>query len=207
MPRRTKEDALKTKKAILKSALDVIYEKGYTRATLIDIAKGINLTKGAVYWHFKNKQELFIALSQYMEDRISDSLHHLYSKALNLIELEKMLHEMIILIHGDPELNKYYSIALFRMEWTEELSGIKQFFDDQDEALFLFIKQIFENDGLKNTTPPETNMEFQVRSLLALVDGLLSYCLSLSKQEDVPKLIKTGLETFFTGLYINSDKK
>lgn len=202
MPRRIKEDAMRTKKDILQSALDVIYEKGYTRATLVDIADRINLTKGAVYWHFKNKQELFIALSQYMEDRISKSFDHLYAEELSLNDLQDMLLEMILLVHGDSDLNKYYSIAFFRMEWTNELSRVKQFFDAQDEQLFLFVKQVFENARFKKKILNKTNIEYQVRSLLALVDGFFGYCLSLPEQdkEKSPELIRAGLGTFFKGL-------
>ena len=45
MPRRTKEEAEKTRQEILFSALDIFYEKGYSKTTFDEIAKRINLTK------------------------------------------------------------------------------------------------------------------------------------------------------------------
>ena len=62
MPRRTKEEAEKTRQEILFSALDIFYEKGYSKTTFDEIAKRINLTKGAVYWHFRNKPDIIAAL-------------------------------------------------------------------------------------------------------------------------------------------------
>ena len=62
MPRRTKEEAEQTRTAVLNSALDLFYEKGYSRTTFDEIAKRINLTKGAVYWHFRNKADLLAEL-------------------------------------------------------------------------------------------------------------------------------------------------
>ena len=58
MARRTKEEAEETKKAICLAALDIFCEKGYSRTTFDEIAKRINLTKGAIYWHFRNKADI-----------------------------------------------------------------------------------------------------------------------------------------------------
>ncbi|MDO4161819.1 MAG: TetR/AcrR family transcriptional regulator, partial [Pseudomonadota bacterium] len=60
--RRTKEDAEQTRQAILASAVDIFYEKGYSKTTFDEIAKRINLTKGAVYWYFRNKPDIVAAL-------------------------------------------------------------------------------------------------------------------------------------------------
>ena len=62
MARRTKEEAEQTKQAILGSALELLYEKGFSRTTFDEVAKRINLTKGAVYWHFRNKADLLAEL-------------------------------------------------------------------------------------------------------------------------------------------------
>ena len=60
--RRTKEDAQETRSSILHAALDIFCEKPYAKVSLNDIALAIGMTKGAVYWHFKNKDDLFVQL-------------------------------------------------------------------------------------------------------------------------------------------------
>lgn len=60
--KKTKEEAEATRQAILQSALDTFCEKGYSKTTFDEIAKRINLTKGAVYWHFRNKPDVIAAL-------------------------------------------------------------------------------------------------------------------------------------------------
>ena len=50
MARKCKEDAEKTRQAVLESALDVFSEKGYAKATFDEIAARAGFTKGAVYW-------------------------------------------------------------------------------------------------------------------------------------------------------------
>jgi len=62
MVRKTKEEALKTKKLIMTIAKQLFCEKGLDRTKLCDIAQKSGLTRGAVYWHFDNIDELFIEL-------------------------------------------------------------------------------------------------------------------------------------------------
>ena len=62
--RRTKEDAELTKQTILKAAVDVFTERGVAKASLEEIARKADVTRGAVYWHFKNKMEIFDALHE-----------------------------------------------------------------------------------------------------------------------------------------------
>ena len=62
MARRTKEDALETREAILDAAEDCFLEQGLSRTGLEAIAARAGVTRGAVYWHFKNKDEVLEAV-------------------------------------------------------------------------------------------------------------------------------------------------
>ncbi|HEV3254920.1 MAG TPA: helix-turn-helix domain-containing protein [Candidatus Acidoferrales bacterium] len=71
MPGQTKAEALhrakgskraRTKATLIEAAAEVIGEKGYDRASLEEIAARAEMTRGAVYGNFKNKEELFLAL-------------------------------------------------------------------------------------------------------------------------------------------------
>ncbi len=64
MVRRTKEEALETRSRIIDAAEQVFYVKGVANASLEEIAAAAELTRGAIYWHFKDKAELFDAMMQ-----------------------------------------------------------------------------------------------------------------------------------------------
>lgn len=57
-----------TRAKLLEAARDIFIATGYRGATLDSIAARAGFTKGAVYWHFPNKQALFLAL---VEDSIA----------------------------------------------------------------------------------------------------------------------------------------
>lgn len=61
-----------TRNALFLAARDVIAKEGYDRAQLALIAKQAGRTKGSVYCHFKSKEDLFLAMMEYiLEERRS----------------------------------------------------------------------------------------------------------------------------------------
>ncbi|MGK2913955.1 MAG: TetR family transcriptional regulator [Porticoccaceae bacterium] len=64
MARKTKEEAFETRNLLLDAAERVFLEQGVSRTTLADIAAAAGLTRGAIYWHFKNKIDLFEAMCE-----------------------------------------------------------------------------------------------------------------------------------------------
>lgn len=62
MARKTKEDAEHTYAALLDAAEQVFFDKGVAQTTLNDIAAAAGMTRGAIYWHFKDKADVLQAL-------------------------------------------------------------------------------------------------------------------------------------------------
>src|SRR3546814_20198970 len=66
LARKTKQGAEKTRNEILDAAEILFSERGASRTSLEEIARAAGVTRGAVYWHFRNKVDLFEA----MQDRV-----------------------------------------------------------------------------------------------------------------------------------------
>ncbi|MBY8865757.1 MULTISPECIES: ScbR family autoregulator-binding transcription factor [Streptomyces] len=58
------ERARRTRAQILRVAAELFAERGYATVTLQDVAERASMTKGAVYFHYKNKEELAVAVVQ-----------------------------------------------------------------------------------------------------------------------------------------------
>lgn len=78
MARHTHDDAQKTRKAILDSALRLFSRRGYERTSLSDIAKYAGVTRGAIYWHFDDKRDLLLELCNRTDRELlaSEALAH-----------------------------------------------------------------------------------------------------------------------------------
>ncbi|MEV3905950.1 helix-turn-helix domain-containing protein [Mycobacterium sp. NPDC050551] len=77
-----------TRSLLLDAAEDVFAEKGFTPATLDDIAHAAGYTKGAIYKHFATKEELFLAVSDRYWRRYFDNFAEVMSTAGQIGERE-----------------------------------------------------------------------------------------------------------------------
>ena len=62
MVRRTKEQALATRDRILDAAERLFQQRGVSRTSLHELALAAGVTRGAVYWHFNDKADVFNAM-------------------------------------------------------------------------------------------------------------------------------------------------
>lgn len=66
--------SLSTEKRILTESMRLFLEKGYHGTSIEDITRAAHLTKGALYWHFKNKEDLLKRIIEEYEKRFLDGM-------------------------------------------------------------------------------------------------------------------------------------
>ena len=72
MARKTKQQALETRQHILDVAMRLFSQQGVSATSLAQIAQAAGVTRGAIYWHFKDKSDLFGEIWQLSESSIID---------------------------------------------------------------------------------------------------------------------------------------
>lgn len=83
---------------ILRHAFDVFMSKGYDSTSISVLQKELNMSRGAMYCYFKNKEELFFAvIDRYFFD-IFDRLTCNVRNNLTLFELIEIVHSRRILV-------------------------------------------------------------------------------------------------------------
>lgn len=98
-----------TRDKILASAGHVFAQKGYVAASLDNVAADAGLTKGAVYWHFSSKRELFFALLDQKCAKHEARLPALIADSMQqashpLSGIQTLVVRLLAEYHGDPEL-------------------------------------------------------------------------------------------------------
>lgn len=102
--RRSKEDAEATREALLCAAEQLLAEKGIKNTRLEDVAAAVGVTRGAIYWHFKNKEELINAILERLRDPLNASMGELVERAA---KGKFCLEELITaLIHPHQQLSE-----------------------------------------------------------------------------------------------------
>ncbi len=125
MARKTKEEAEKTRQKLLDAALAVFSLKGFVRSTLNDIAKEAGVTRGAIYWHFKDKANLFEALSDDIdrcnETRMEDLLER---PILSLDDLRERIMRWLLALENDKRFRTFHEFVTYKIEYHEELEPV-----------------------------------------------------------------------------------
>ena len=175
MARRTKEDAISTRNGLIDAAEHVFSEKGVSRASLGDIALAAGATRGAIYWHFKDKVDLFSA----MMDRVTLPLEQGYGEFESstcpdpVQRLRAVMALVLCSIASDERTRRVFEIALYKVEYVGEMVGVR---DRHVAASEGFTQQLARDFALaaqlQETGLPMSPMEAAV-GLHALFDGLI----------------------------------
>lgn len=121
--RKTKAEAQKTREQLLQSALDTFYEYGVAKASLQTIARRAGVTRGALYWHFKNKEDLFDALFLQKFEECGQSFGEAIRQA-DTRSLRQLLFTLLQHITRDENHRKLAIIMGLKCEYTEENRAI-----------------------------------------------------------------------------------
>jgi len=184
MARRTKEEAEQTRKDILQASLNMFCEKGYTRTTLDDIAKSINLTKGAIYWYFRNKPDILMALIQEDFKNTQAKLEMHNPNPMTLKELKDNFLVLADMVDNDSNFRKLLYFLLFQMEWSIGLvNSFKSTLDEFKSKPINAIKQILINEQNGGKIASTVDVENMTCTIHAMWHGLLTN--KLSNQENV----------------------
>ena len=122
--RRTKEDSERTRGHIVAAARDVFARQGVTRTTLEEIARAAGVTRGAIYWHFANKTELFYAMREQVSLPMIDRTGFAWFPADTadpLGSVERFLLEIVAALKNDPATRQTFHIMGFKCEYVGEL--------------------------------------------------------------------------------------
>lgn len=130
MVRKTKEDAAITRQRIIDAARETFMQKGVSRTSLEHIASNAGVTRGAVYWHFQNKAELFYAMREavYLPliDRMDDTL---LGNADDrnpdpLGRIRKHLENTIQMLEEDQTMRETYDVMMTKCEYVDEFADV-----------------------------------------------------------------------------------
>lgn len=200
--RRTKEDAEQTRQAILESAMDIFYEKGYSKTTFDEIAKRINLTKGAVYWYFRNKPDIVAAL---INDFVQKHIKRLEEFRAGKEENLDILADMMLLAYHHMKKNpleyKFIFFITCQMEWSEAiLVKIRPLVEQTREVSRKIMSDTLLKLKKNKKIKEDTDVEKITEILQAMWMGLLENYLAKRMTLDFEQIVRQGFNLIFNSI-------
>ena len=204
MARRTKDEALATRHAILDAAELLFQQRGVSRTSLQDIAVAAQVTRGAIYWHFKDKADLFNAMMERAtmpfeeagfacgagcpDDR--DPLRFL---------LERLTRVLKLTVEHEPT-RRVFEIATHKVEYVDELLAVRdRHRQNRDECLADIeadLKRAMKLGLIGNKVPARA----AAVGLHALVDGLIQNWMLDNEAFDLVRVGRQVTQAYLAGL-------
>jgi len=207
MARRTKEEAAQTRVLIMQTAERLFYEHGVGRTSLNEIAVAAGVTRGAIYWHFKDKVDLLLEIAddvylphEELLDRLvtqedGDLLGALYENCCTTLHA----------ITNNPRRRRVFTILTQRCENIDDMAVLHRRHDTcRDrllERLILLFHKIKKTKGMASGWTPEA----AALTLQTLTIGFINIDMEYprpSRKRD--KARNEALTAFFNGLKVSA---
>jgi TetR/AcrR family acrAB operon transcriptional repressor len=202
MARKTKEEAQATRSFILDTAERVFEHRGVSGTSLHEIAKAAGLTRGAIYWHFEDKADLFNAMMERATMPLEETggVCGFDSADLTLAQMRKGFKDVLKRIVADPQMRRVFEIATHKVEYVAEMGAVRErhlrvrndCVADMERAL----KAATRRGELARRLPARA----AAVGLHALLDGLIQNWMLDPKGFDLVSVGPQALDVYLAGL-------
>lgn len=200
--RKTKEEAQKTREDILNAAVSLFSQKGVQKTTLEEIARAANVTRGAIYWHFKNKIEIFEALHERLHRPLIEMVLEDIGKdhPEPLIQLEELCIELLLDVAHNEQKRQALTLFLIKCDYAGELAPYKKkHLEKKAETMKLF-RGYFDKAKKMGKIPADADTEILTLAYHCFIKGILFERLNNPDNFDMQKKAPELVRLFFQKL-------
>ena len=160
---------LQRKEQILDAALNVIVQNGYHQSRMDDIVSTSGLSKGAIYWYYKSKKDVYLDLVNHWVIRYSNSLLELPQEDISAgKQLKNMFHTFFDQFEKDPivfkALLEFWSLAGRDNDFNLKLEKVTHNF-------IQYIESIIQK-GVDSGEFKDVNAKIASLSIMVVIEGI-----------------------------------
>jgi TetR/AcrR family acrAB operon transcriptional repressor len=202
MARRTKVEAQVTRERLLDAAERIFCDRGVTRTSLSEVATAAGMTRGAVYWHFKDKADLFRAMC----DRATLPLDTMFERAgeAALADPIGTLRALSIgalqNLAADPRAQKVFEIVFHKSELVDELADLAIAHRQERGACLAQIEGIMRRSVEAAQLPADLDPMLATQGLHALMVGIMHEWVLDPSAYDLRAAAPALIDMFLAGL-------
>jgi len=200
--RRTKDEAEETRSRILDAAERVFSERGVSRTSLEDIAQAAGVTRGAIYWHFRDKRDLFAAMvarvtlpmeamvAASSEESVADPIASLRACAVSALKRTAT----------DAQAQRVFDVVTHKCEYLGEMAGVNNRISALQKGCVDRSEQAIRNAIKRGQLPASVNARLAAIALDSLLYGLISSWLANPAYLPLERQAGAMIDLFLEGL-------
>jgi len=174
--RRTRKEALETRGRILDAAERVFSRRGVSRTSLDDVARAAGVTRGAIYWHFKDKADLFGA----MLARVALPMEEMLQRTSEAAGDDPLAHvrgrsvAVLRKVTGDARARRVFDVVAHKCEYVDEMAAVRRRINGMRANCLAQLESGFRHAIRRGLLPASVEPRAAAVGLHALVDGLIT---------------------------------
>lgn len=202
MVRRTREEAEQTRQALLDMALQQYALHGIHNVSLKAIAAEAGVTHGALYWHFKNREDLILALCE----SVTLPFEHYYLEQLQAIDqnalkaLKSFLIDTTCQIAHRSIATQVYTLFYSRRKELPPQAELHSILSDEWQVWVGYIERFLKQARKQKQIAKKTKQQTIAELLLCQVFGVLAVVEYMPESISVKELASMAINNAITGL-------
>lgn len=175
MARKTKAEAAQTREHLIACARQVFSREGVTNTSLEEVARKAGVTRGAVYWHFRDKADLFMSVR-----RQTGMLLRFEGTSADdpLLRLEAGLLAAFRRLSDDQEARETYEMMLWKCEYVGEFAGVRQELMAAGDRFLVETTQLYAEARDRRLTPSDLDVRLSALETYCFYVGMLKLWLA-----------------------------
>lgn len=183
------------KTRILEGAAKVFASDGYRQTTMDRICNVLNLSKGAIYIYFKNKEELFVSTLRSIFEQRYILLSGAYQETDPLpVKFEKILDRLGNLVGLDDYV--YIRLSVEGFLESDRIPGLQSIKTDSYNRFYSLLFDLLSRGQASGQINPGLDISSLIAVLMATMDGLMLHSLVRGRGIDPQRIRTIVFETF-----------
>jgi len=200
-----KRSAAERRNEILQAALHVFVRKGYAQTRMEDIVTQSGLSKGALYWHYKSKRDLFLDLIDHWMDRFAPLMrpgYHQHKSASKI--LEDICRFTVRVFKRDED---WFLAELELWAWAARDEEILERGRKLVNRMLEEFKAVLESGIRRGEFRSDIDVDLVALLLLNTLQGMVWFVLFQPLSFTVDQYVKMGLEAILAQIQKEPSEK
>lgn len=202
MVRRTKTEAAATRDALLDAALRVFRDRGVAHTSLEEVAAAAGVTRGAVYWHFKDKADLFTALCERVQlpmeamlARAGEAQHDDPLGALRTLAVNGLT-----MLASDLRTQAVFDVIFHKCEFAAGMASVAKRQHSADSGCLANVERLLKQAVMLGQLPRDTDTRLAARCMNAYIVGVMHEWVQQPGAYDLKRAAPKMVDMLLAGL-------
>ncbi len=155
---------------IIRVAVDLAAERGVDSVTTQDMADAMNVTQGAIFKHFPTKDDIWVAVMQWIRDQLMKVLEKASAEAADPIDaIERMFFAHVAFIGKHPAIPRLLFSELLHKKNSKLRNLIQEIISGYEAK----IAELLDAAKLQGAAPPGLDSQSAAVLYIGMIQGLV----------------------------------